>query len=49
MPMERRRRKPRRSGLSRILAVLGGVAIVICTVAAAAFCAWRFPIEEDGK
>jgi predicted branched-subunit amino acid permease len=24
-----------------------GVAIVVCTVAAAAFCAWRFPIKED--
>ena len=34
MPMERRRRKPRRSNLSRILAVLGGVAVVICIVLA---------------
>ena len=24
-----------------------GVSIVICTVAAAAFCAWRFPIEDE--
>ena len=24
-----------------------GVAIVVCTVAAAAFCAWRFPVKED--
>ena len=24
-----------------------GVAIVICTVAAAAFCAWKFPIKEE--
>ena len=24
-----------------------GISIVICTVAAAAFCAWRFPIEEE--
>ena len=23
-----------------------GIAIVVCTVAAAAFCAWRFPIQE---
>ena len=27
--------------------VSAGVAIVICTVAAAAFCAWRFPIDEE--
>ena len=26
-----------------------GVAIVVCTVAAAAFCAWKFPIQEDEK
>ena len=25
-----------------------GVSIVVCTVAAAAFCAWRFPIKEEG-
>ena len=31
-------------GLNRISA---GIAIVICTVAAAAVCAWLFPIEED--
>ena len=30
--------------LNRISA---GIAIVFCTVAAAAFCAWRFPIEEE--
>lgn len=24
-----------------------GIAIVVCTVAAAAFCAWKFPIQED--
>jgi predicted branched-subunit amino acid permease len=24
-----------------------GIAIVVCTVAAAAICAWKFPIEED--
>ena len=34
MPMERRRRKPRQSDLSRILAVLGGVAVVICLMLA---------------
>ena len=28
-------------------AVSSGIAIVICTVAAAAFCAWRFPIAEE--
>ena len=28
-------------------AVSPGIAIVVCTVAAAAFCAWRFPREED--
>ena len=27
--------------------VSSGVAIVICTVAAAAVCAWRFPVEEE--
>ena len=27
--------------------VSAGIAIVVCTVAAAAFCAWRFPIEEE--
>ena len=27
--------------------VSSGIAIVICTVAAAAFCAWRFPVEEE--
>lgn len=26
-----------------------GVAIVVCTVAAAAFCAWKFPIKEGGE
>ena len=26
-----------------------GVAIVICTVAAAAFCAWKFPIKEENE
>ena len=31
-------------GLNRISE---GLRIVICTVAAAAFCAWKFPIEED--
>ena len=30
-------------------AVSPGVAIVVCTVAAAAFCAWKFPIQEDEK
>lgn len=30
-------------------AVSPGVAIVVCTVAAAAFCAWRFPIKEEGE
>ena len=34
MPMERRRRKPRQSDLSRILAVLGGLAVVICLMLA---------------
>jgi predicted branched-subunit amino acid permease len=28
-------------------AVSPGVSIVVCTVAAAAICAWKFPIEED--
>ena len=27
--------------------VSSGIAIVICTVAAAAFCAWRFPVEDE--
>lgn len=27
--------------------VSGGLAIVICTVAAAAICAWRFPVEQE--
>ena len=27
--------------------VSAGIAIVICTVAAAGFCAWRFPVEEE--
>ena len=27
--------------------ISAGLAIVICTVAAAALCAWLFPIEED--
>ena len=27
--------------------VSAGISIVICTVAAAAFCAWRFPVEEE--
>ncbi len=31
-------------GLNRVSA---GIAIVICTVAAAAACAWLFPVEED--
>ena len=31
-------------GLNRVSA---GISIVICTVAAAAFCAWRFPVEEE--
>ena len=31
-------------GLNRVSA---GIAIVVCTVAAAAFCAWRFPVEEE--
>ena len=26
-----------------------GVAIVVCTVAAAAFCAWRFPVGEEAR
>ena len=26
-----------------------GLAIVVCTVAAAAFCAWKFPIREEAK
>jgi predicted branched-subunit amino acid permease len=26
-----------------------GVAIVFCTVAAAAFCAWKFPVREEGE
>ncbi len=30
-------------------AVSSGIAIVICTVAAAAVCAWRFPIREEGE
>ena len=30
-------------------AVSPGVAIVICTVAAAAFCAWKFPIQEEAE
>ena len=29
--------------------VSAGIAIVICTVVAAAVCAWLFPIEEDGQ
>ena len=29
--------------------VSGGLAIVICTVAAAAFCAWKFPVREEGE
>ena len=32
-------------GLNRVSA---GIAIVICTVVAAAVCAWRFPVEEEG-
>lgn len=28
-------------------AVSPGISIVVCTVAAAAFCAWRFPIQEE--
>ena len=31
-------------GLDRISA---GIAIVVCTVAAAAFCSWRYPVEEE--
>jgi len=27
--------------------VSAGISIVVCTVAAAAFCAWRFPVEEE--
>ena len=27
--------------------VSAGISIVICTVAAAAFCAWRFPVKEE--
>ena len=27
--------------------VSAGIAIVVCTVAAAAFCAWKFPVEEE--
>jgi len=30
-------------------AVSPGVAIVACTVAAAAFCAWKFPIQEEAE
>ena len=30
-----------------LVEVSSGVAIVICTVAAAAVCAWRFPVEEE--
>ena len=33
-------------GLNRISA---GMAIVICTVAAAAICAWLFPVEEEAE
>ena len=33
-------------GLNRVSA---GIAIVICTVVAAAVCAWRFPVEEEGE
>ena len=33
-------------GLNR---VSSGIAIVICTVAAAGFCAWRFPVEEEAE
>ena len=32
-------------GLNRVSA---GITIVICTVVAAAVCAWRFPVEEEG-
>ena len=31
-------------GLNQVSA---GIAIVVCTVAAAAFCAWRFPVEKE--
>ena len=27
--------------------VSAGIAIVVCTVAAAAFCAWKFPVDEE--
>ena len=27
--------------------VSAGIAIVVCTVAAATFCAWRFPVDEE--
>lgn len=30
-----------------IKTVSPGIAIVVCTVAAAAFCAWKFPIKEE--
>ncbi len=26
-----------------------GIAIVVCTVVAAAFCAWKFPVKEDAQ
>ena len=32
-----------------IKTVSPGIAIVVCTVAAAAFCAWKFPIQEEVK
>ncbi len=35
--------------LPALSGVSAGISIVICTVGAAAFCAWRFPVdEEDG-
>ena len=32
-----------------IKTVSPGIAIVVCTVAAAAFCAWKFPIREEDE
>jgi len=33
--------------LPQLKGVSAGISIVICTVAAAAICAWRFPIEDE--
>jgi len=33
--------------LPGLQSVSPGIAIVVCTVAAAAFCAWKFPIAEE--